>query len=307
MRTGTSSAWSSDFNSAGGFAPTRETASGAKSYNIIIRKRYFSRNIMEIPCPHCQQILNVPDNLLGKKIRCSACQAVIEAKPPTQEEPPVVPTAKKKTPPPSDNPFALGEESSPKSHFEFDAPTDKVNVGVKLKMQAAANMMMLGLGYAVFISLVLLAPPIGMTIVAFFRPDRAPPLMAVGYVLALVWSPYCCVYTPALACGVISYLGAKALRTGVCSRGKVITGAVFSIFLGFQGFVLLVPFRIVMGIVGVPDGYFLLLYVLGFLSFIQTILSIWGGIRALIVIHRADVQEAIRAEEERVRKAEITK
>jgi hypothetical protein len=246
----------------------------------------------------------VPDHLIGKKIRCAACQGIVEAK---QEEaieevPVALEPKKKKAPPPvpTGGSFDFGGSAAQGNAFAFDAPTDRLNVGVRLRMASAANMMMYGLGYAVFVSLVILVIPImgTLTVLAHvwdrLQAEHMKPLIAG---LSAVWGPVCCGYTVEFLFAVFIYLGAKSLRL-VRARGMVITGAVFSILLGLQGF-------LGMGISGLTflSGVgFLVAFslIVGCLCFVQVVFCIWGGIRALMLISRPEVHDAIQAEAERV-------
>jgi hypothetical protein len=52
-----------------------------------------------VECPSCGQKLKVPDNLAGKKVRCSKCQGAFTAEAPEAAPPP----------PPEENPFATDQ------------------------------------------------------------------------------------------------------------------------------------------------------------------------------------------------------
>jgi predicted Zn finger-like uncharacterized protein len=43
-----------------------------------------------VKCPHCQKQLNVPDNLLGKNVKCPSCQNAFVATAESAAEPPSV-------------------------------------------------------------------------------------------------------------------------------------------------------------------------------------------------------------------------
>ncbi len=80
---------------------------------------------LEINCPICQELVRIPDQLMGKKVRCPLCQEIFvaggsgpaEFRPSGQPPPPPRPTATPKPasppPPPSPKPAATPKPLSP--------------------------------------------------------------------------------------------------------------------------------------------------------------------------------------------------
>jgi len=257
-------------------------------------------------CPSCKHQVELPESVLGKKVRCSGCQAVFvaEAKsaPPEPEPEPldmleVLPDApakpaKKKTAPPKKEPptkpkkaqsqsdFDFNSDkpgTSPQSEFSFVNTKKKVNLGVRLRASAAAAFMRYGVIYALFPTLGQMALPIAVGIM-----ERYYPAMGLS----------CCPLLMYFVFAIVIFLGAGNLER-MNSFGMAITGAVFSILMGLVPlpFVLLLMLGLglavwqltitPMQIVGVA----LMLF-----TFFQAVFSIWGGIRAILVLFNADVR-----------------
>jgi predicted Zn finger-like uncharacterized protein len=75
-----------------------------------------------VACPHCGVQLNVPEGLLGKKVRCAKCSTVIEtqALPPSPPDPEPSPSSPRANAAPAPEP----EAELPEAALEDDAPYD---------------------------------------------------------------------------------------------------------------------------------------------------------------------------------------
>jgi hypothetical protein len=66
---------------------------------------------MQITCRACRRLLRVPENLLGRKVQCPACQAEFTAGPEQADQPPDSLEVLEEEPPPSRRPVPPDEEA----------------------------------------------------------------------------------------------------------------------------------------------------------------------------------------------------
>jgi predicted Zn finger-like uncharacterized protein len=260
-------------------------------------------------CPSCKKQFAVPEAAIGKKVRCSGCQAVfvVAAPPPAAatemldvleeiiDEPPAK-VAKKKTPakkkgtpapptsaPADDNPFALpggtagGADAAASLDFSSEEP--RLNAGVRMRIAGAGRMMMMGAGMSLVLSLL-------MVVNAMFARALGG-LIAAGIIYVIA---------------IVIILCARSLNV-LRSRGLGVTAAILCLLVSLAGLggaitaLLLLIASFNAGAMNAVIGTIAL--VLGVVSLAQLVNCLWGGISTLLFIFRDDVGEAIQASLER--------
>ncbi|MBA4189484.1 MAG: hypothetical protein C0467_15960 [Planctomycetaceae bacterium] len=66
--------------------------------------------VVEVPCPHCEQNLKVPDTVFGKKVRCKHCELAFVVEDPAKKPPKPSKPAK---PAPKPEPKAAAKQKAP--------------------------------------------------------------------------------------------------------------------------------------------------------------------------------------------------
>jgi hypothetical protein len=256
-------------------------------------------------CPACKKQIDVPPSVLGKKVRCSGCQAVFvaEAPPaPTVEEAPVdmlevlqesppklkkEPPAKKPPPkrkePESSLDFTGGDTAGPASDFGFVDSSEEVNPGVRLRASSAGAFLRYTGLYALLPTLLQTAYPIIIAVMTAHLEIAAigcAPLLF--YVLA----------------AILIMIGARCLEN-MTSFALALTGAIFSIVMGLAALVFSMIITVLVAIALIAGGggpLQIVAVVMALLTFIEAVMSIWGGIRAVIVSCNADVRAEMARE-----------
>jgi hypothetical protein len=286
--------------------------------------------MMQQKCPHCHRVLQVPEHLIGKKVRCTICNGIVDTAlstpamrpapapppPPPQQVVPVPPPFSPQTAPaasapppaapsPSDDPFNFDDPAAPAGDFAFMTQAQTSDHSVRRRMRSAARFLLYGLGFAFFVNSV-------YAIAAVFRAlaireeavYEADPIQMTdsGYlasvIVALVGVLVLAIIFVVLASFV--YKGARAMPA-LRSRGWPIGGAICSILLGLQGvggvlrgMVLLLPrgssFSAFSMEPALVERYFVFILLGGLLCLVQAILCIWAGVGALVLIARPQAQ-----------------
>ena len=240
--------------------------------------------------------------MLGKKVRCSGCQAVFvaEAQPPPQveDEPidmlevlPEAPPPKRKAPikkvsaAPKEQSSAVDlafDTSGPASDFSFVDTTKKTNVAVHLRATAAANFLRYSALFAALPTLLQASYPVIIAILA-----KAWPAMTLGCAPLLVYAIVM----------VFLLLGAGCLEK-LSSIGLAITGAVISVLFGLAalgtGLVMTVISGLALIAGGGTGGPMLIVAVITtLLTVVEGALLTIAGLRIMLVCFNADVRAAM--------------
>ncbi len=284
-------------------------------------------------CPSCQAPIQVPPEAVGKKVRCTGCQAifVIEPEPVTAPPPPPVkrhakeeikPKKIKKTTDadmkPAPPPKNVEPKTKPIEAIKKEEPKKK-----PAPKQASGNPFDFGGGSVA---------PAGPAADFSFAPQPAdqvnrgvrlraraaasfmnygvayaliPVLVQIAYsvvmTLALEKPIFaavgCCALSLYIVAAVLIVIGARQLEK-MRSFGMAITGAIFSLFLALGGLLPSVGLSVLLGL-AIVAGIFVInpgtLLAMGVivLCFIQFIFSFWGGIRTIMVLMNAEVRKAM--------------
>ncbi|HZZ82694.1 MAG TPA: hypothetical protein VFE62_29620 [Gemmataceae bacterium] len=267
---------------------------------------------MHDQCPSCKKPIAVPASAIGKKARCSACQAVFVVQAPkTQEEVLEVTEVLPDEPPPLDNleviaddrprPVPKGSKKQKKydaddeqlvpepvaaqadeGSLDFSREMPKLNAGVRMRITGAANMLMIAATLSIVMSLVMLAQVI---VQMMTEPGSVARLVgglaAVGllYVLGIIVIP--CARSMSL------------LR----SRASGFTAAILCLVASLPGLGAMLMVLVVLGFMvqgPIPPLPAVFGCALGLVGTGQAITCLWGGISALMVLSRADVGDAVR-------------
>jgi hypothetical protein len=221
---------------------------------------------MQQKCPHCHRLLQVPEHLIGKKVRCTICNGIVDTPlsasappvgpapapppPPGQQVVPVPPPISPQTafaasaappaePPASDDPFTFENPAAPAGDFAFMTQAQASDRGVRRRMRSAASFLLFGLGFAFFVNCVyaiaVVFRALGIREEAAYYANpiqmtdsayRASVMGALVRVLVLA--------VTFLVPAIFVFMGARAMPA-LRSRGWAIGGAICSILLGLQG------------------------------------------------------------------------
>jgi hypothetical protein len=250
-------------------------------------------------CSSCQGRLQVADEWLGKKARCPSCQApfVIAAEAPAAPAPPApAPANPKPAPLPktTNNPFAFDDsDPAPESgEGDFDDSPEaspfaiseqgEFKAGVRVRISQAMFLMQTGAGLSLLLGLLaMVSAVLHMNSIAGFLGG-----VCLGCVLILS--------------AVIVIIGAQMLSR-MRSQGMGIVAAIFCCLCFLPGF-----FGLVSTGLSMFQGRFSIEAPIIFLVCLaQVPCCALGGIRAMFVVFRSDVGEAIRLRNESRTKAEI--
>lgn len=239
---------------------------------------------MELPCPQCQAMLSIPDQMAGSKIRCSRCSAFVDVS--------ALPNA--------EDPFAFAGEAAPGGDFAFASQTTATDRRLQRRRQGTRGLLLAGLGYAAFVNCVY---AVGLAFQFIVMPDSAayhgiPFQRDASYLwgralaMLLVYGLWltCSLAVP----GFFVYRGAQAILA-MRARGWVIGAAIGTFLLGLQGgrgvlrgLLSLLPGTVTETpetIEQALDHDFYYFYLLaGLLCLIQVLLCTWAGIRVLLLL-----------------------
>lgn len=254
-------------------------------------------------CPACKKQIEVPPSVLGKKVRCSGCQAVFvaEAPPPPKEEEPLdmlevlpekpaapqkKPVAKKPAPKPKESESSLDftNAADPKSEFSFVESTKKVNPGVQLRTSTAASFLRYTALYAILPTLLQTAYPIILAVVA-----HSLPAMAIGCVPLVTY----------MISVIFILIGAGSLQN-MTSLAMALTGAIISLLIGIAALALAGIMAVIVAIALYAGGggpLQIVAVAMVLLTFIQGALSIWGGLRVMLVCFNSDVRAEMASDD----------
>ncbi len=80
--------------------------------------------LVVVTCPKCQKQSNVPESNIGKRVRCSGCQAIVLVSAPDADLPPVPPPPPRRgAPPPLPQQYDAGETFEEPAAEATPAPT----------------------------------------------------------------------------------------------------------------------------------------------------------------------------------------
>jgi hypothetical protein len=178
--------------------------------------------------------------------------------------------------------FTSTSQTGPASDFSFAGSAKKTGVAVQLRASSAASFMRFGVIFAVVPTMAQVGLPITF---AVQREEYA--LLGVA----------CCPLSMFLFTAIFVFLGARALDR-MSSFAMAILGANVSLLLGLAslGVVVLLIVAVV-GIVvnGMWNPMASFAAVTALVTYIQSMLSLWGGIRGIFVSLNGDVRAAMAA------------
>ncbi len=242
-------------------------------------------------CPSCNRAIAVPATAIGKKVRCSGCQAVFRIEedgmsPASVSMEAPLPTNVPVPPPPKPAPagaFAFGDDSSasePTSNLDFSEQESRLNAGVRLRVNRLSNL--LSLGGALTVCLAFYAVVRGFVIAGF-----------TGSIMPFFGSIVTATFLATF--GVLIIIGAGSLSR-FRSKGFGMTAAILAILVGLLGFLGLGA-----SVLGMTQGGIGALFAcfLGGLCLFQVPSSLWGGIGTLLIINGDEINQAFQLERER--------
>jgi predicted Zn finger-like uncharacterized protein len=246
-------------------------------------------------CPACKKQIEVPESVLGKKVRCSGCQAVFVAEaqpPPPPEDEPIdmlevlpeapVPKRKQAAPAPKESPNAVDlgfDAAGPASDFSFVDTTKKANVAVRLRATGAANFLRYSVLFAALPTMLQASYPVIIAIMT-----EKLPTMAIGCGPLLIYAIVV----------VFLLVGAGCLEK-LTSIGLAITGAIISVLFGLgalgTGLVMTLIAGIALFASGGAGGPMLIVAVITtLLTVIEGALLTIAGLRVMLVCFNGDVR-----------------
>ncbi len=271
--------------------------------------------MIQISCPSCSRKLKLADNLQGKQIRCPACknvfrveapaeaeveiaEAVAEAPPPPPRPQPAARPAARPAPPPAEDAFADFEDApappprrrrapAPEADFEDVADAD---IDLKKGRRTARR----GGGALQTAFVFALLPWVAALVIIFalgggrgMGGRDAQAGIAMIAILSIVY-----------LIPVVFVAVGSAMLSGMRGRGMVITACIMAFITALQlliytGFWGLAGMAILNAWRGSFDQAMLPLLV-ALLSLAGCVLSIVGGIRALLTLGKPEVKAAYR-------------
>ncbi|MCI0463783.1 MAG: zinc-ribbon domain-containing protein [Gemmataceae bacterium] len=191
---------------------------------------------MQVSCPSCGRVLNLPEHLLGSQVRCPLCQRAFQAAAPPPSPPPTfqshVPASAASPPPgPSDfdRPHDHGGPAPDRGRDYFDeGPDPRFPGGPSL---SSINQTVAWLIAAGGIDIVLTLMVIVFSVAN--RGDFDPQ----DTVVLLMMSAVCSILL--LATPAVFILIAAAMLKGLRSKGMVLTGSVMAFVASFMLLMLL--------------------------------------------------------------------
>lgn len=262
-------------------------------------------------CPTCKRSIQVPDEAVGKKVRCPGCQAVfvmepeapvivLEADlvpaPPSTETtataPPPAPIPITPLPPIDVNPFALDSPPpDPAASLDFGRPDAKLNQGTRMRLERAGGMMLTGAAISFILAVLMVALSV------FFRQSQLEFLLRVVASVAVY------------SLSIMIILCARSLFV-LRSRGLGIAAAIMCLIIAVIGLAVMgMPFVAILWRefmrpqehIGAEhvEGIVCFGSIIALVALVQIATCLWGGISTLLFIFRPDVAEAIRETQER--------
>jgi len=242
-------------------------------------------------CPSCKRTVMVPPELVGKNVRCPACQMtfVVEEEPieivPIPQAAPIEPLPAPAPQKKAANPFEFaGPDKYEAVEDVLPSPAEEIRLqelrSLRSRLSYTSMLMTLGASVTIVLGLCALTSTLGNG-----GGSHAYVLGACfGSVVLITGS-------------ILVIVGASAL-SGRWSHGMAVTGAILSCVLGLFGLLAMCG----SGMRAVGNGSDLAQLIgcfMFFMALLQVVCCLLGGIFALTLVFRSDVRDLFRAYTER--------